>query len=150
MSAASTFFPQFTTNTWSASHAKRAEVFVLLPLSLRRLISLLSEGGEDDHGQIGPSQFAFKNAFMLVADAISILGDDVPSSPVVDSQGGIRITWRNGNKHVKLICPAERDAAVYIYQASGDGNSLRNQNVTAAVLADRLSWLTNRESAAAG
>jgi hypothetical protein len=110
---------------------------------------LLDEEGEDDHGQVGPSQFAFKTAFYLVFHAISILGQDLPAAPVVDSEGGIRITWNYYNKQIKLVCPANKDAPVYIYQSSPAGNALRNQNLSAAVLADRLSWLTTRESAIA-
>jgi hypothetical protein len=109
----------------------------------------LDEDGEDDYGKIGPSQYAFKTAFQLVANAVINIGRDVPSSPVVDSEGGIRVTWRCGEKIVKLICPANRDSAIYIYHSSPSGNSVRNQNVTAAALAERLAWLYDRESAAA-
>ena len=137
--------PLFTKNTWTASSAKPAEVLVMLPLSIRRLVALLEENGEDDYGQIGPSQLAFKNAFLLVSQAISLLGEDVQSSPVVDSEGGIRVTWKRGDKQIKLVCSARRETPIYIYQASAAGNSLRNQNVTATVLAERLSWLINRE-----
>ncbi len=145
MSAAA-LAPLFTVNTWSASSAKPAAVNPLIELSVQRLVCLLDESGEDDYGKIGPSQFAFKNALLLVVRAITMLGEDVPSSPVVDSQGGIRVTWRHDDRQIKLICPATRDAQVYIYQSSLQGNSLRDQNVTAAVLAERLAWLIGRES----
>jgi hypothetical protein len=119
-----------------------------MELSVQRLVYLLDESGEDDFGRIGPSQFAFKNALLLVVRAITILGEDVPSSPAVDSQGGIRVTWRNDGKQLKLICPATKDAQIYLYQSSSQGTSLRDQNVTAAVLAERLAWLVSRESPA--
>lgn len=149
MSAASMPIPMFTENTWSASDSEPADVLRRLPVSLERLAMLLDENGEDDHGKIGPTQFAFKNALLLVGGAISLLGGDVSSSPAVDSQGGVRVTWRRGDKQVKLICPATPDAAVYIYQASPEGNSLRDRNVTAGVLANRLAWLVNRVPATA-
>jgi hypothetical protein len=151
MSAASTSFPlpRFTENTWTATNSKASPAFLRLPVSLSRLISLLDENGEDDYGQIGPSQFAFKTAFRLVANAISILDEDLPAAAVVDSEGGIRITWNRYDRQIKLVCPATKDAPVYVYRSSPGDNSLRNQNVTAAVLADRLSWLITRESAAA-
>jgi hypothetical protein len=150
MSALPIAFPQFTENTWTASTPRTSSAFFRLPVSLSRLFSLLDENGEDDYGQIGPSQFAFKTAFLMVAHAISLLDEDLPCAPVVDSEGGIRITWNRYNKQIKLVCPPTKDAPVYIYQASPAGNSLRNQNVTASVLAERLSWLISRESAAAG
>lgn len=147
MSAAS--LPLFYKNTWTATHAKPTTVLRKLPVSLSRLICLLEESGEDDYGQIGPSQFAFKTAFLLVANAVAILDQDLPAAPVVDSEGGVRITWNRFDKQIKLVCPAKKDAPVYIYQSSPAGSSLRNQNVTAAVLAERLQWLTTREFAAA-
>lgn len=142
--------PFFSENTWSASAADTSSVLWRLPVSISRLMRLLDEGGEDDHGQIGPSQYAFRTAFLMVFEATVILGQDVSAAPVVDSQGGIRITWNYYNKQVKLVCPANNDASVYIYQSSPAGDSLRNQDVTSAVLAERLVWLCSRESAAAG
>lgn len=150
MSAHPIPFPQFTENTWTASTAETASALMRLPTSLSRLFCLLEENGEDDYGQVGPSQFAFRTAFLMVAHAIALLNEDVPCAPVVDSEGGVRITWNRYDKQIKLICPATKDAPVYIYQSSLAGNSLRNQNVNASVLADRLSWLISRESAAAG
>jgi hypothetical protein len=146
------FPPQFTENTWTATSPKRSTVLFRLPVSLSRLFSLLEESGEDDYGQIGPSQFAFKTACLMVVSATALLDEDIqdiPCAPVVDSEGGIRITWTRYNKQIKLVCPSTKDAQVYIYQSSPAGTSLRDQNVTASVLADRLSWLNTRESAAA-
>ena len=150
MSAASLQFPSFTRNTWSSSSAEPAPVSRLVEVSIARLLCLLEENGDDDFGKIGPTQFAFKNALALVVKAISILGEDIPSSPVVDSQGGIRVAWRCGSRQVKLVCPATRDSAIYIYQSGPQGNSIRDQNVTAVALAERLAWLIDRGTATAG
>lgn len=148
MSAAA--IPLFRQNTWSASSPRASTAILRLPDSLSRLFALLDESGEDDYGQKGPSQLAFKTAFLLLAQAISILEEDVPAgAPSVDSEGGIRITWNHLGKQLKLVCPATKDTPVYIYQSSVAGTSLRNQNITASVLADRLAWLSTRESAAA-
>ena len=116
-----------------------------LPVSLSRLVDLLDEDERDDQYEVGPTQFAFKTAFRLVQQAEAALGEEVSSSPVVDSEGGIRVTWRRGDRQIKLVCPAANNAPLYIYQSSPTGNSLRNQNVTAPVLAERLLWLINRE-----
>lgn len=145
-------------NTFTATAQRSSTEILRLPVSLSRLLALLAENGEedygtnreDDYGSIGPSQFAFFTAFSLVARAISILGEDFACSPSIDSGGGIRVTWRRGDRQVKLICPAERDMTTYIYQASASGSSIRDQGVTAAVVADWLSWLVNREPTAAG
>lgn len=136
---------------FTETRRRTAAEFLRQPVSVLRLIALLAEeGGDDDYGAIGPSQFAFWQAFLMVSNAISILGEDFACSPSVDSQGGIRVTWRRGDRQIKLICPARRDTPIYIYQASPEGNSIRDQGVTAQVLADKLSWLINREPTAAG
>lgn len=112
-----------------------------VPISLQRLLDLLREKGEDDYGMVDPTQFAFKTAIEFVLNAESMLGRDVKSSPVVDSEGGIRVTWRSGDRQVKLICPATPSGIIYVYESSPMGSSVHNQNVTFAALAGRLSWL---------
>jgi hypothetical protein len=116
--------------------------------STSRLAKLLEENGEDDYGALGPSQLAFYAALKLVDEAERMIKGKVISSPVVDSQGGIRITWRNGDRQVKLVCPATNETPVHIYRSSPLRNLLQNANITAAVLADNLSWLKDREPAA--
>lgn len=112
-----------------------------LPVSLQRLLDLLGEKGEDDFGVVDPTQFAFKTAIEFVLNAESTLDRSIKSAPVVDSEGGIRITWRSGDRQVKLICPATPSGAIYVYESSPTGSSVLNQNVTSATLAGRLLWL---------
>jgi hypothetical protein len=140
----------FWQNTFTATLHRTSTDILQLPVSLSRLLGLLAESGEDDYGAKGPAQFAFWKAFSFVSDAISLLGEDFACSPSVDSDGGIRVTWRRGDRIVKLVCPAAREMPVYLYRASPNGNSLRNEGVTTAVLAEWLSWLINRASTAAG
>ena len=142
MSATAIPFPH---NTLSATRSQTSSVILKLPISLSRLLEVLEVNGEDDYGAAGPSQFAFLTAFRIILDAIAIIGEDFASSPSIDPEGGVRITWRRGDRIVKLICPATRDKAPYVYHSSPSGNALRTENVTATYLADRLSWLINRE-----
>jgi len=137
----------FWKNTFTETRHHVAPCTMQLPLSLSRLLDLLAESGEDDYGAIGPSQLAFLRTFRLVLGAIEVLGEDFPCSAAVDSQGGIRVTWRRGDRQVKLVCPATRETPVYIYHSSPSGNGLRNEKITAAELANRLDWLINREPA---
>lgn len=123
---------------------------VVAPISVshQRLLDLLLEHGNDDYGRIDPTQFAFKTACEFVLRAESMLEWDIRSSPVVDSEGGIRVTWTNGDKQVKLFCPASANASVYIYESSPTGSSVHNQNVTVETLANRLSWLLHGDQPA--
>lgn len=135
----------FAHNTLTATRSENSTVILRLPLSLERLLALLEENGADDYGAIGPSQFAFWRSFKLVADAIAIVGEDFAASPSVDAEGGIRVTWKRGDRTIKLVCPANREQPIYVYYASPLGNAVRNDGITAPVLAERLSWLINRE-----
>jgi hypothetical protein len=145
MSAWATAIP-FTHNTLSSSRTRTSSVMLKPPISIIRLLGVLEESGEDDYGVKGPSQYAFLTAFKIVFVAIGIAGEDFASSPSVDSEGGIRITWKRGDRTVKLVCPAASEKAPYVYHASPEGSWLRNENVDAAYLAGRLCWLINRES----
>jgi hypothetical protein len=136
---------RYIENTFTATRQRTTTELLRLPVSVSRLLALLKDHGEDDYGAIGPSQFAFFTAFTLVFEAIGIAGEDFASSPSVDSEGGIRVTWRRGDRTVKLVCPATRDKPVYVYCSSPTGNSLRNENVSPTFLASRLSWIINRE-----
>jgi hypothetical protein len=141
-----------TKNTWTSTRsARRPDVIPLSgraqpaeqELSLRRLLDLLAQDETDeDENQAGPSQFAFLTAYNLIQEAEKGACLPLRSSPVVDSEGGIRVTWRHQDRQVKLVCPAKRDGVLYLYWASKDGNGIRNENVTASTLTDRLSWLT--------
>src|SRR5437016_13044716 len=125
-------FPTFVRNTWTATppppetfigQSARAALpqacVTDLPVSLSRLVDLLYENGEDDYGQVGPSQFAFKTAFRMVERAERRAGGAFSASPVVDAEGGVRVSWRKGDRQVKLICPATREGVTYIYHSSG-------------------------------
>jgi hypothetical protein len=129
--------------------AKAADIIVLRSLSIRRLTELLDDSDKDEDS-IGVTQYAFKNALDLVEEAEHLAGGDLISSPVIDSEGGVRITWRSGHRQVKLVCPSSRETPVYIYWASPEGNDLQNHNITAAVLAEKLTWLTSRAATATG
>jgi hypothetical protein len=156
-------FPTFVRNTWTSTQTPpdsymhvvgmasvpQASLSCEIPVSLSRLVDLLEENGEDDYGMIGPTQFAFKTAFRMVQKAEKLAGGEFSSSPSVDSEGGIRITWRRGERQIKLICPSTPNAPTYIYQSSPEGSALRNQNVTVTVLADKLAWLANCEPSTA-
>ena len=154
-------FPTFVRNTWTSTQtppesymhvvgmasAPQPSLGREIPVSLSRLVDLLDDNGEDDYGVIGPTQFAFKTAFRMIEKAEKIAGGEFSSSPSVDAEGGIRVTWRNGDRQIKLICPSAPDLPMYVYQSSPEGSALRNQNVTVTALAERLSWLVNCEPA---
>jgi hypothetical protein len=153
-------FPTFVKNNWTATPPPesfvRAGRVTALPQaalsrtspSLSRLLALLDNDedvDQDDYGQIGPTQFAFKTAYQMIENTEQTLGTIPACSLAVDSEGGIRAAWTINDRQVKLICPATRRAPMYIYHSSAEGSSVQDQNVTASALANRIAWLKNRE-----
>lgn len=109
-----------------------------LSVTQLRLLELLESSGQDDYGEVSPTQFAFRKTFHLVSDAEAILGPRKPrGSCSVDSEGGIRTTWNLVDTEVRLVCPATPDREVYMY-FEADGQSDIIKNPTAAVLAQKL------------
>jgi hypothetical protein len=128
-----------------AASSARGQIHVrsspLFSVSFRRLLELLNERGKDDFGEVSPTQHAFKNALELVVGAEWRLDRDTKSSPVVDSEGGISVTWRNGSKQIKLVCPSVSTSSPFIYHRSPEGSYVDKENVTGTGLASQLSWL---------
>lgn len=108
--------------------------------SLLRLVDLLEGSGEDEYGEVGPTQHAFKSAYRLIDSAEKQIVANTTGSPCVDSLGGIRVTWKLGDREVRLICPATNNDAVYLYHQS-EAEHLVSREVTAKLLADKLLWL---------
>lgn len=160
-----TMFPTFVKNTWTATPpppelyihatgrgAAPGPALGRTSASLSRLVGLLDDdedGDQDDYGQIGPTQFAFKTAYQMIENTEEVVGTLPAGSPTVDSEGGIRVTWEINNRRVKLICPATRKGQMYIYHSSAEGSQIQNQNVTTTALANRMSWLMSREPSVA-
>ncbi len=111
------------------------------PDSIGRLFELLDESGEDDYGEVAPSQYAFKSAYLLIAKAERVMAMQVVGSPCVDSVGGIRVAWKRQDRQVRLICPASSSEHAYIYKQAGDTQETIHAP-TSDTLANTLTWLT--------
>lgn len=121
---------------------QRAAVAPGAESSLSRLLTLLEQNGEDDYGILGPTQHGFLTACRIIDGAERQMVYSIPGSPCVDSQGGIRVTWRLGGKEVRLICPSAPEQKPYIYEESETHNQATH-DVTPETLAQKLSWLVS-------
>jgi hypothetical protein len=117
-----------------------------------RLIDLLEETGNDDYGQIGPDQISFGTVLKLVktAESMVVTGTAPSGSPSVDSRGGIRITWRNGEKEIRLICSPDNPRSVYLYLEGPNMEAEIQEAATGQTLSDSFSWLTQSTRTASG
>lgn len=151
-----TLSPTFVQHTWNATSpsdvataCRQAENIATdeavsgpFSVTISRLMDLLDPHPEDEIN--GPSQHAFKSAVDIVAMAEKLIGHkSLRGSSSLDSKGGIRITWRVGDKEIRLICPATSDEPVYLYREHND-KSILDESVTPVLLARSLSWLSNR------
>jgi len=156
-------FPSFIQDTWTATRPRDVVVPCLeseeitstahveqpvLSVTLTRLMALLSEDGRDEDGERGPAQAAFQVAFNLVAGAERLECALLGGSPSVDSEGGIRVTWRAGDREVRLVCPPDRGELSYLYVQSPDASSVSEGAIDAGTLAGKLAWVLGRVHAA--
>lgn len=67
----------------------------------------------------------------------------IPMGSVVPLDGGIQISWRAGNRHVRLFCAQDNSHRSYLYKAIGSGNSRKSEllDANAVTLAQHLRWL---------
>jgi hypothetical protein len=116
-----------------------------LSISQCRLLALLRDergSKEDDYGEISPSQFAFRLAFELVSEAERLARGNVKGHAVVDSEGGIRVTWRGVDEsEVRLVCPATSAGNLYIYEQKKRDSTVYDAPFDAALLAEKLKRL---------
>lgn len=154
MSAGISMFPTYqdAANTWDV--ARPNEVFLMAHVNdpdqqseesdsvdtISRLVDLLDENGEDDYGKIGPTQYAFQSVYRLVERAQNRMVATIQGSPVVDSMGGVSVTWRRGNLEARLVCPSTKMQQSYLYLDLGDDPQVVS-GVTPATLAQHLSFL---------
>lgn len=88
-----------------------------LPKSEFSIKSLLAEGYECD-SEI-PTQFSIKTATNFIESAQLALKNDYPSAKFItpDLDGGLRIQYQNGEKHVRLLVNPKR---ICLYWQEGE------------------------------
>jgi len=110
--------------------------------TITRLVDLLDQPEEDDHGVLSPTQHSFKTAYRILDDAEKQRRTSVRGSVSTDSEGGVRVTWSNLGRVVKLVCPPTADRDVYLYRQAGDTEGVVFRSPTPQNLSDHLHWLT--------
>lgn len=88
--------------------------------TLRSIESLKEELDEGDGYPARPSEYALTFAMDTVKHAGALLDIDVPAgSACTDVNGGIRVTWRDLPREVRLVIPGLPTGRGYIYIRSG-------------------------------
>lgn len=124
---------------WAASPILRESESFLAFLN-----EILSFNSEDDQDQI--SDNALKVA-LFTTERAYVLTPHRWRKPRIatDGGGGVRLTWKAGEKEIRAVFPAEMRRPQYLYVEEGNTHSAIN-NFTSLTLLDKLNWLvsTNR------
>jgi hypothetical protein len=95
-----------------------------------------------DEDEAAPIQEVVERAIFLIRDADNLLGV-MPSAQVSTFYGEVNITWRIGDRIVRLACFPDRPTVIQIGSLSQPIGSYRSEeNPTSMLLAARLGALT--------
>lgn len=111
-----------------------------LQRTLRSVEDLMSEAEEDEYGPARPTEFAHRFAISLLRRAASLLSSFPAGSACTDVDAGIRITWREGERQVRLVLAPAPDGRSYVYMQDAQHPQITGV-VTYDSVAGVLCWL---------
>lgn len=98
---------------------------------------------EDEDDQIAPN--AQEAALAITQSAYASVPNKWRSPRVAtDGGGGIRLTWRSGDKELRAVFPADVRRMQYLYVERGEEHSMI-RNFTAATLCNQFDWLLSKK-----
>jgi len=94
---------------------------------------------EDEEDRI--AQFARDSALIIAERAFTKLPNKWRKPRVAsDGGGGVRLTWKAGDKELRAVIPADSSRMRYLYIEQGEKHSMI-RNFTPATLCDQFDWL---------
>jgi hypothetical protein len=105
--------------------------------------SVLQYNDEDEDDQIAKNA---RDAALAIAQGAYARVPNKWSSPRVatDGGGGVRLTWRSGEKELRAVFPADVRRMQYLYVEHGKKHSMI-KNFTAATLCNQFEWLLSKK-----
>ena len=103
---------------------------------------VLQYNNEDEDDQIAQNA---RDAALAIAQSAYASVPNKWSSPRVatDGGGGVRLTWRSGEKELRAVFPADERRMQYLYVEHGEKHSMI-RNFTAATLCNQFDWLLSK------
>ena len=100
---------------------------------------VLQYNNEDEEDQIAQNA---RDAALAIAQSAYTSVPPKWKSPRVatDGGGGVRLTWRSGEKELRAVFPADTRRAQYLYVEDGDEHWMI-RNFTATTLSNQFEWL---------
>jgi hypothetical protein len=112
-----------------------------LARTLLSLHALVDEQEEDDeYGPAHPTDFAYRSANYLVRRAASLLTFFPAGSACTDGVAGIRLTWRDQTREIRLVLSPTPHGRSYLYRQQGEQYEI-TEDITEDRLAALLRWL---------
>jgi hypothetical protein len=109
--------------------------------TLRSLDALVNEPEEDDEfGPARPTDFAYRSAANLMRRAASLLAYFPAGTACTDSVAGIRLTWRQQTRQVRLVLAPVPLGRSYLYAQVGEQYQI-TEDISEDRLATWLKWL---------
>lgn len=109
--------------------------------TLRSIDALVNDPEEDDeYGPARPTDFAYRSAISLMRRAASLLALFPTGSACTDGVAGIRVTWRNRTREIRLVLAPTPQGRSYLYVQVGEQYQI-TEDITEDRIAARLRWL---------
>ncbi|MCC3421969.1 MAG: hypothetical protein JGK24_30105 [Microcoleus sp. PH2017_29_MFU_D_A] len=111
-------------------------------ITVEGLLELLDLEEEDEYGILRPTEYAFRTAMKLIAEAYDSMGNSFPKCSIgTDDQGSIRLAWQNLNTdcRVRLFCPSNAEDTAYIYHQKNQEYKSEDL-ISASTLVHWLEW----------
>jgi len=119
----------------------QASTLILIPLSISELLEAINALDLDEDEDVKPTEYAKTLARKLLTMAPVGLNAHFSKSRVtVGPSGGLRLSWSNFDKEVRLICGGSYANKTYLYREQGDWTSVSEQK-DGYQLAEWLRWL---------
>jgi len=103
---------------------------------------VLQYNNEDEDDQIAENA---RDAALALAQSAYANAPNKWSSPRVatDGGGGVRLTWRSGEKELRAVFPADARRTHYLFKEHGEEHSII-RNFTSATLSNEFEWLISK------
>lgn len=119
------------------------------PEGIKRIFAefdtIINDNSYDDEYK-KPTDYSVRMMAVILLQSVVGLEIHYPVGDLyADGTGGLRIDWRNGEKQVRLVVPANEDRNIYIYyQNKEDFNGC--YDVSGQLLKKFLGWLIDEEN----
>jgi hypothetical protein len=105
-------------------------------------LTALLEDDEYDDDFLRPTTYAIEQVRKWLSQTSQLIVK-MPSGGHLstDGSGGLRVEWAKGSKEIRLIVPATKEQAAFVYHEDGADYGA-DQNISSLTIAKWLTWLS--------